>query len=164
MRAWAALLVLLACCGVRSATVDVGASLATLDLAPRIEVLEDPGGTLGIEAVAASAGFAAPPAKGPNFGFTRSAWWVRFTLRNAGEGNVALLLRQDYPLIDWIDFYAPAEGGAWRTVRTGDRRNFSTREFGHRDFVFALDVPAHAERTYYLRFASSGPVDISLAL
>ncbi|MCB1565446.1 MAG: GGDEF domain-containing protein, partial [Xanthomonadales bacterium] len=47
---------------------------------------------------------------------------------------------------------------------TGDLRNFDTREFSHRDFLFSVQLPASEQRTYYLRFASSGPIDIALTL
>jgi len=89
---------------------------------------------------------------------------VRFTLRNRAARDLSFLLRQDYPLIDYVDLHVENRDGAWRTIATGDRRVFSTREFAHRNFVFSLDVPAASERTVYLRFESSGPVDISLAL
>ena len=34
----------------------------------------------------------------------------------------------------------------------------------HRDFLFPLTLPANSERTFYLRYASQGPVDINLSL
>ena len=101
---------------------------------------------------------------GANLGFTGSAWWARVDLRNGGTQPLVLLLRQHYPLIDFIDAWVPAADGGWKHAATGDRRNFDTREFAHRDFVFAVELPAGAERSVYLRFASSGPVDISLTL
>ncbi len=144
--------------------VEVDAGSSRVALAPKLEVLEDPTGQLDIDAVRQSAGFKPPPAKGPNYGFSHSAYWVRVTLDNPGTQDRQLLLRQDYPLIDYIDFWSPDAHGAWHATRTGDQRPFSTREFQHRDFIFTLDVPAGGQRTYYLRFASSGPIDISLTL
>jgi diguanylate cyclase (GGDEF)-like protein len=144
--------------------VEVDASLSNLSLASHMEILEDPSGKLGFDAVRQSADFKPVPSKGANIGFSHSAWWVRLTLDNTEAKNLQLLLRQDYPLIDYIDLWSPQDDGSWRQLKTGDRRNFSTREFAHRDFLFALDLPASARRTYYLRFSSSGPIDISLSL
>jgi diguanylate cyclase (GGDEF)-like protein len=49
-------------------------------------------------------------------------------------------------------------------VQTGDRRDFDTREYAHRDFLFNLQLPPATTQAYYLRFASSGPIDIALDL
>ncbi|HMM65504.1 MAG TPA: diguanylate cyclase [Dokdonella sp.] len=131
---------------------------------PEMYVLEDAGGKLDFDAVRASAGFKPVPAIGTNFGFTRSTWWVRFTLANPGDDDRHVLLREDYPLIDFLDLWVPERNGGWRHTATGDRTVFSTREFIHRDFIFDLDVPAGSQRTFYLRAHSGGPVDLSLTL
>jgi diguanylate cyclase (GGDEF)-like protein len=144
--------------------IVVDASLRELALAPQLEILEDPTGVLALPAVQASAGFRPVPADGLKIGFSRSAWWVRLTLRNAEARDRELVLREAYPLMDSITLHAPRADGAWKVVRTGDRLPFASREVAHRDFLFALDLPAGATRTYYLRFASSGPMDIALAL
>jgi diguanylate cyclase (GGDEF)-like protein len=89
---------------------------------------------------------------------------VRFTLRNAADQPRLVYLRQDYPLIDLVDLYEPRPNGDWRLHATGDRRPFGSRDVMHSDFLFPLTLPAHGEQTYYLRFASQGPVDIDLSL
>lgn len=131
---------------------------------PDMYVLEDAAGTMDFDAVRASTAFRPVPAIGTNFGFTRSTWWVRFTLDNPGEDDRHILLREDYPLIDYLELWAPERDGGWRHTATGDRTAFSTREFVHRDFIFDLDVPARSQRTFYLRAHSGGPVDLSLSV
>lgn len=150
--------------GAPRAPVEVDARLSAVDLAPHLELLEDPTGKLDFAAVQSSAAFKPVPSKGANIGFSHSAWWVRLTLDNTQARDVQPLLRQDYPLIDNIDLFQMQRDGSWKHTRTGDLRDFSSREFAHRDFLFALDLPAATQRTYYLRFASSGPIDISLGL
>jgi diguanylate cyclase (GGDEF)-like protein len=144
-----------------AAPVEVDAGLSRVALAPHLEVLEDTSGNLSFDAVRQSPDFKPAPAE---IGFSHSAWWVRLTLDNTSARDRQLLLRQDYPLIDYIDLWTIDHDGRWHQVRTGDRRAFSTREFEHRDFIFALDAPAASQRTVYLRFATSGQMDISLAL
>jgi diguanylate cyclase (GGDEF)-like protein len=132
-----------------------------------VQLLEDPAGELTIQDVSAAPfheRFTPATAATANVGFTDSVWWVRFTLRNPAEAERNVFLRQSYPLIDFLDFYEGAGSDPWRVVRTGDRRPFSSRAIAHRDFVFALSIPGHSERTYYLRYESQGPIDISLAL
>jgi diguanylate cyclase (GGDEF)-like protein len=152
------------CASLPAAPVEVDAGLSRVDLTPHLELLEDPGGQLDFDAVRQSAEFKPAPADGLKIGFSRSAWWVRLTLDNVSAKDMQVQLRQDYPLIDYLDLWKPGRDGAWERIRTGDRRVFSTRDFDHQDFIFALDLPAASQRTFYLRFASSGPVDINLTL
>ena len=135
-------------------------------LTSAIYLLEDVDGTLDIAAVSTAptnTGFVVATPKSSNVGFSPSAWWVRITLRNPSDESRLVYLRQDYPLIDLLDLYEPNTDG-WRVHSTGDRKPFGSRDVEHRDFLFPLTLPADTERTYYLRFASQGPVDINLSL
>jgi diguanylate cyclase (GGDEF)-like protein len=136
-------------------------------LSPALELLEDREGRLDIGSVSqppVSSGFVVATPATANVGFSPSAWWVRLTLRNPGGEPRAVYLRQDYPLIDSLDLYEPQADFTWRQHATGDRRPFSSRDVAHRDFLFPLNVPAGGERTFYLRYASQGPIDINLSL
>ncbi|MEL7451233.1 MAG: diguanylate cyclase [Pseudomonadota bacterium] len=147
--------------------VDVASLSKPLDLNRHIELLEDSSATLTIDDVrdgAAASRFAAMTGGSPNFGFTRSAWWVRLELENTSDWSSSVLLRQDYPLIDYLDLWRQDADGRWEEVSTGDRRVFSSRDVDQRDFVFTVDVPAQDTRTVYLRFESSGPINIGLTL
>ena len=149
---------------VRAAATRVDAGFASAPLAPSMQVLEDPTGRLDFAAVRASGAFKPAPEMGTNFGFSHSAWWVRFTLANPDDSDRHVLLRQDYPLIDYLDVWAQDRNGDWHDTATGDRTVFATREYAHRDFVFDLVVPARSERTFYARGASDGPVDLDFTL
>jgi two-component system, sensor histidine kinase LadS len=142
--------------------VDPSFSQITLDR--QVDVLEDASGHMDFDAVRNANAFKPAPEVGTNFGFTRSAWWLRFTLSNPGDHDYQALLREDYPLIDYLDLWAEHDDGAWRSTATGDRTPFSTREFTHRDFLFELTVPPHSQRTYYVRGATDGALDMSLKL
>ena len=147
-------------------TLPADQSVQINSLSTSIELLEDPTGALDVEAVSrppASSGFVAGSPEKANVGFSRSAWWVRLTLRNPGEQARDLYLRQGYPLIDLVDAYQP-EGGGWHHVATGDRRPFGSRPVAHRDYLFPMNLPAASETTVYLRYSSQGPVDINLSL
>jgi len=136
-------------------------------LSSAMELLEDRAGKLDIAAVSqppVSTGFVAATPATANVGFSPSAWWVRLTLRNEGAEPRLVYLRQDYPLIDSLDLYEPLPDFTWRQHATGDRRPFGSRDVAHRDFLFPLTVPAGTERTFYLRYASQGPLDINLSL
>jgi diguanylate cyclase (GGDEF)-like protein len=144
--------------------VEVDAALTRANITQRVELLEDASGALDLRAVQSAEGFRPVPAQGLKIGFSKSAWWVRVSLANAGASERHLVLRQNYPLIDSVDLWSPRPDGSWRKQATGDQRPFGTREYDHRDFLFDLVLPPSTRQTYYLRFASSGPVDIALEL
>src|SRR5262249_47676702 len=132
-----------------------------------VELLEDRTGQLDVESVSrppANAGFVVATPHTTNVGFTSAAWWVRLTVRNPGGQPRLVYLRQGYPLIDLLDLFEPQADGGWNHIATGDRRPFNTRPVDHRDFLFPLTVPPNAERTFFLRFASQGPIDMNLSL
>jgi len=157
-------LVLVLYASVRAATMKVDGALEGRPLGATLEVLEDPTAKLDFDAVRASTAFKPVPERGTNFGFTRSAWWARFTLENDRDTARSVILREDYPLIDYLDVWSPQADGSWHHDATGDRTDFDTRAFAHRDFLFQLEIPPHAQRTFYVRGASDGPVDLSLSL
>ena len=147
-------------------TLLPGAPVRIEKLTGAIYQLEDVDGTLDIAAVStapANTGFVVATPKSSNVGFSPSAWWIRITLRNPSDASRLVYLRQDYPLIDLLDLFEPDADG-WQVHSTGDRKPFGSRDVEHRDFLFPLTLPADTERTYYLRFASQGPVDINLSL
>jgi len=170
MSVWLALV--LACSGIARAASGPEGHIFLLPAAERIHVedfsrhidlLEDPDGTLSIDDVTRST-FTPGTLAAANVGFTSSVWWARVTLRNASPRERELFLRQTYPLIDYLDVYEQAGPQQWRIHRTGDRRPFGARDIAHRDLIFPLHVPAHAEHVVYLRYQSQGPIDISLSL
>lgn len=149
---------------VQASATRIDGAFSREALSQKMEVLEDPGGKMDFAAIRASTAFRPAPKTGTNFGFTRSAWWIRFSLDNPGDEDRHVVLREDYPLIDHLDLWAAESNETWRHTATGDRTPFSTREFDHRDFLFDLAVPAGSERTFYLRAESDGPVDLDLNL
>ncbi|BFM13485.1 hypothetical protein R50072_36380 [Simiduia litorea] len=99
-----------------------------------------------------------------NFGFSHSAYWVSLKLHNPKTTDAALMIRQDYPLIDYVDFWDQDRAGVWRGTATGDRRIFDSRAVGVRDFLFPVTVPANSDKTVYFRFKSDGPMNIGLSI
>jgi diguanylate cyclase (GGDEF)-like protein len=172
---WTSLLILLVSClpipvlgdspGI--ITLDPGSKVHVEKLGDALELLEDRVGNLDVTAVSTApvdARFVSATLESTNIGFSASAWWARITVRNPSDASRLIYLRQDYPLIDLLDLYEPSADGGWRIHSTGDRRPFGSRDVQHRDFLFPLTLPAGSDRTFYLRYASQGPVDINLSL
>jgi diguanylate cyclase (GGDEF)-like protein len=148
-------------------TLPADESVRIESLSSAVDMLEDPTGQLDVEDVSRSptgSGFVAGSPEKTNIGFTRSAWWIRVSLRNPSAEPRHVYLRQGYPLIDQLDVYQPDAQGGWRHLATGDRRPFASRPVAHRDYLFPVTLPGSAESTLYLRYASQGPVDINLSL
>ncbi|QSX29311.1 GGDEF domain-containing protein [Shewanella cyperi] len=142
------------------------AELATerLSLDPYLSLLEDPQGELSFEQVqrlATERQFSPLGNRSPNFGFSKSAWWVQLTLHNSGRKQQDWYLRQDYPLIDFLDLWQPQEQG-WLVTSTGDRRPFHSRPLDNRTFVFPLTLAPDETKTLFLRFQTQGSLNIGL--
>jgi diguanylate cyclase (GGDEF)-like protein len=163
-----AIAALLACCALpcptkaTDLTIDDRFQQAALNA--YVELLEDPAGELSFEQARESARFQPTTRKSLNFGFTHSTWWLRVSLRNDSDRARELMLHQDYPLIDHFSVWIPDADGAWRSVETGDRQDFDSRALQHRDFVFPIDMPPNARREIYLRYQTSGALNIGLTL
>jgi len=91
------------------------------------------------------------PVSGTNFGFTQSAYWVRFTLENTLPKTSDWLLEIRFPFLDNIELYSMDKNGQYRLRRAGRSLPFSKREIKHRNFIFNLQAYP-GSNTYYMRF------------
>ncbi|HLE14507.1 MAG TPA: 7TM-DISM domain-containing protein, partial [Anaerolineales bacterium] len=86
-----------------------------------LEILEDPGGQLTIQEVTSpeySNRFVPSQEEVPNYGFTGSAYWVRFRLRNESQSVDDWLLEVGFPNMHYVDLYLP-DGVAYVSRQTG---------------------------------------------
>ena len=123
-------------------------------------VLEDPGLTLTLADVrkpdtASRFKGGQAPAAALSYGFTRSAYWLRLTLRNPSDRPMERMLEIGYPLLSNIQLYQPTKDGTYRSSATGAATPFSTRPYPNRFFVFPLVLPEHADQVVYLRLQSA---------
>ena len=136
-------------------------------LGPYIEYFEDSKSRFSINQIA-SPGFAANfkscTRTSPGFGFTSSAFWFRFSLRNTTSQTITRFLEIEYPLLDYIDLYVPDGKGGFQVFKEGDRQNFSKRPIRYRNFVFVLDLPPQSTKTYYLRVKTSSSLNLPARL
>lgn len=91
------------------------------------------------------------PAEALKYGVTRSAYWLRLSLRNASDQPVERMLEIGYAILSDIEFHQPLADGTYQSVTTGAAAPFSTRAYPGRFFVFPLTLPAHSEQVVYLR-------------
>jgi signal transduction histidine kinase len=142
------------------------ASVALTDFAA---VLEDPGAALTLQDViqaSTAETFVAPHRQGDelNFGYTRSAYWLRFGVRNSSSESLQRMLTVSRSGLSHVEMHQQQSDGSFHTIVTGEALDFSTRAYPSRMFVFPLTLAAGAEHTIYLRVQSRNTMIIPALL
>lgn len=99
----------------------------------------------------------------PSFGFTSSAIWVRFQIRNIQAAPKSLLLQMDFPLLEGIQFYSPTTDG-YSVKKAGIEFPFDHRGNTHRTHVFEVELDANSDKTYYMRIQGDETIQLPLLL
>lgn len=136
-----------------------------LALGRYVETLEDPGGKLSLAEVASRSDFVPLGRNVANFGYSYSAYWLRFTLPRDAVPLLAPLLALEirFPSIDSIELHVPyrtVQGIEYRVQRGGDLVPWNTREVKHRNIVFRIPVTGLAEAPTYLRVQSESVLTV----
>lgn len=150
--------------------LDAGPSAVTpVALTGYFSILEDPTQSLtlaNVQQAETSARFRTdfPSADDLNFGYTDSAFWLRFTLQNTSDSPVQRMLEVRQPGLSHIALYQPSAIGSASVVETGSLVAFASRPYANRFFVFPVSLPAHASQLYFLRIQSNGPISVPALL
>jgi len=148
--------------GAPAARVD--ASTRYLDLAPYLDVLEDTTAQLGIDDVERPEGAARfEPFRGPtmpNYGFTRSAIWVRFAVTNAGDAPVERWLVVDMPPLSRIEVYRDDEPPSVQGVL----QPRAQRELPRASYSFRVALEPGQTRVVHLRCHADGGTQLPMEL
>jgi signal transduction histidine kinase len=153
-------------CGAASLPLVLHNSTESLRLSGHIDILEDKTGQLTIKEVSSpemSRLFRPDTRAVPNFGMTSSVYWARFAMVSEAAAEKRWLLELDFPLMNYVDFYAPTEAGGFDQMRAGVMRPLSTRTLPHRIPVFPVIVDGTC-KTFYLRIDAEGRAMMPLSL
>ncbi len=149
-------------------TVILTDKIGEYPLGLSLEILEDPTTKLTIEQIASpelDGRFVPSRVPVPIFGYTSSAYWVRFRVRNEAGPSTKWRLEVAYALLQLVDLYLPrAHVPGFDVKRTGTALPFKTRDIPYRTFVFQLPLAAASETTIYLRFESQADMTLPLTL
>ncbi|MDH5637150.1 MAG: sensor histidine kinase [Nitrospinota bacterium] len=132
-----------------------------------MDYLEDPERQLTFDQVAngpASVRFAPLGKQIPNFSFSRSAFWLRFSIRNDTEEAQPLILHQFTPWIDSMDLYLTWADGRTELRRAGEKYPFAQREVEHNHFLFRLDLRPGDTVNLMMRVESLDPLQLPLTV
>ncbi|MCU0663602.1 MAG: ATP-binding protein [Myxococcota bacterium] len=142
-------------------------NLKTSVLGKELDILEDPTTKLTVEDVTLgpqASEFRVNEKAKPNFGFTKSAFWVRFSLQNNKDVPQDIILELDNAILDEIALFQMSESGGFSVQTLGDRHPFGNREIRNRNPVFKLHVPAKTTHTFHARLFTDGSMNIPLLL
>ncbi|MGB3536033.1 MAG: 7TM-DISM domain-containing protein [Microcoleaceae cyanobacterium] len=133
-----------------------------------LEILEDKSRELTIKEITSptySNQFTPNDKELPNLGFSKSNFWIRFSVENEADAAIQWLLVLNDARMSYIDFYIPSQDKSGFTVKTtGKAFPFNTREIDHHSFVFNLPIVPGETTTFYLRFNSLSAVYFPLAI
>lgn len=165
---WILLLATVSLAGEHAATMTLSPDQDVLQLGAYVEYLEDPEGKLSIESLTGQPlRWQASGKDALNFGYTASAYWVRFSLTlERGKNTDALpyVLEVAYPILDQVDVYVFQEGERVAHYAMGNRLPFAQRPIDYPNFAIPLDVHAGDITQVYVRIQSSSSVQIPLNL
>ena len=99
-----------------------------------------------------------------NFGFSKSAYWLRLELQNNSAQAIDRLLEISYARLSSVQFYQPDAEGIYETIATGRIAPFDTRPYAHRYFVFPLSLSAHSAQVVYIRIQSTDSIVVPARL
>lgn len=134
-------------------------------LGSHADILEDATGGLNIRQITSpdySAKFRMSRDDVPNLGYTRSAVWVRFQVKNLTFSD-PWILQAAYPDMDNVELYT-GEGSDWEVQELGQALPFSSRFIINRNLLFQLSLPFGKEKTFYLRYQNGGGMALPLKL
>jgi diguanylate cyclase len=128
----------------------------------QFEVFEDRDGQLTLaQVLQRPAADWAPAGPNPTYGYSRSTYWFRLTLRNDSPAPQERLLEIQSPLLDWLDIHVlDAAGRAVKHWALGDKRPFAARPLAHRHFVVPLQWQEKSALQLVVRLQSSGSLQL----
>ncbi|MBW8051601.1 MAG: SpoIIE family protein phosphatase [Cytophagales bacterium] len=147
--------------------VNIDSQTGRFDLNGKVKYLEDPNGKLTIDEINLFSTEWQKAEKTLNFGYTTSAYWIKFKVSFASHVNERWLLEVGYPVLDDVQFYykhPTIENNRWQVVKTGELLPFRQRETLYRNFLFHLPLQADSEQTFYLRVSAESSLQIPLTL
>lgn len=138
------------------APIDVPALSTAIPLVPHAELLEDAGKRFDLAQARAAHGWRPQNGAALAFGFSRSAFWLRWQLRNTGQRAQDLVVdlgnaRQDH--VSWFVLRGDGDEPA-QTVHSGDRLPFAQRPLPARTLALPLRLQPGERVELVVRLAS----------
>ncbi|MGK7376231.1 ATP-binding protein [Planococcus sp. 1R117A] len=147
-------------------TIQLDSAQRHLEIEDEIFIFEDQEGDLTIEDVTQpliEMQFLPNNDGIPNEGFTDHVYWLRFQVQNQ-EPEKKWLLEIAAPSLDSAILYSPVSAGGFEAKELGRASDSGDSNFYHRNLVYQLEMPETAEKTFYMRVESAGPLQIPISI
>ncbi len=124
-----------------------------IELAPFLQILEDPTRSLTLEQVRNSNQFQSNGNNEPVPGYTTSAWWVRFELTNPSSEAYERYIEfaDSGEGIPHIDFFLPNQHGETDVIHSGGAVPQTEKMWNHRFNIIPFSIPPQTTSTFYIR-------------
>jgi two-component system sensor histidine kinase/response regulator len=137
----------------------------SVDAWPALTVLPDPGGTLRIDDVVASASqFKVPASSRSTLGMGHTVVWLRIPVRLAPDALPRWLLSIDYAVLNQVDVYVGNDQGYQREATVGNLQDASPASVQGRVPAVLLNLTPGKEVTLLLRVDNIGALIVPIAL
>lgn len=149
--------------GVASAApVDIDA----FDGASGISLIEDPTATATLADIRKRppADWRAATSANVNLGYSASAFWFRFELRNPSLSDAKRLLEIAAPVLDHVDVHVEDAQGRTTAIRMGSALPFAQRPLAHRHFVVPLQWSPQETLRLHVRVQTASSVQFPVSL
>jgi len=142
--------------------IEVNNSIQKYFIGNRCETLEDKSGYLNVYSIISdnyNDRFTPVKTEIPNFGFTKSVYWVRFSLYNNSSTEILKFLELGFPLLDRIELYIFSfknnKPVLIQNNITGRDFPFLKRTVEHRNFIFPFKMRPGEKFTFYLKIRTN---------
>lgn len=144
------------------AVLPLSPDLERVDLHGQMSWLRDDAGQWGPDEVAARTDWRTLPGE-PSFGFTRSAIWLRVTLRQPVDVDPEWRLVFNNALLEDVRLYERQTAGHWRETRAGQMVPRAQWPMSTRSPTFRLTLPP-GEHTLLVRLATRPSLSTTVSL
>jgi len=93
----------------------------------------------------------------PNFDFTTSSYWIKFSLNNSSDRE-KFFIETARPLTNIADLYFFNSVGEVQVLKNGDESPFALREIKHRKIIFPVELAKNQVTDFYLNLRCDGEV------
>lgn len=98
------------------------------------------------------------------FGFSSSAFWVRFEISNPTNEDKQLFLEIRNSYLDQVEFFLPDGNGGWIHRKTGELFPFATRDVKTGSFIFRFTLLQQSKGVYFLRLEGESALSMPVLL
>ncbi|MCL6416582.1 diguanylate cyclase [Aestuariirhabdus sp. Z084] len=135
-------------------------------VSPHVEFIEDP--NLGLDLLSVVQQPASRWRKNHdnqvNFGYTDSAYWLRYRLINPDDYKAFRLIEFSYSVLDYLDVYLQRTDGTTVHHAMGDKLPFHQRPLISRNFLVPIELDAQEMITVYVRVKTSSSTQVPMTI